>query len=366
MFNGRSMLTPSGMYAAAIGVIDRNPANAKPLCSTLDAVKMYEEPLMSRSPLRTLPFRFAAVTLLFSVFAVRPAHAVSKEMIQLQTQIQQLQDAVARLQQSNDERMGAMKDLLLQTADTVNKMSVEMNGLKLGMQNQQEAFGAKSDQLSGQVQSLNDSVDELKARMGRMEKVLGDIQGQQQSANAILNNMPAGGGALPSNNAPPSGPAPITRDNGGNNQPQQDQSQNQQPPTSPAAGGGPAVGDMYRTAYSDYMSAKYPLATSEFSDLVKAYAEDNLAGNAYFYLGEIAMRSQKPTLAVKNYDQVLEHYPDNAKVPAAHLHKGEALLSMKQTDSGTRELRALVQRFPNSPEAAQAKQRLAGLHTPAR
>jgi tol-pal system protein YbgF len=318
---------------------------------------------MSRSHLRFLSVRFIAVTLLFAAFATPPAHAVSKEMIQLQTQIQQLQDAVARLQQSNDERMGAMKDLLLQTADSVNKMSVEMNGVKLGMQNQQEAVGAKSDQLSGQVQSLNDSLDELKARLGRMEKMLGDVQSQQQSANAILSNMPAGGGgnAIP---APaPTTTAPITRDPGGNNQPQGPASD--QPAPSVAAGG-PAVGDMYRTAYSDYMSAKYPLATSEFNDLVKTYPDDNLSGNAYFYLGEIALRAQKPTLAVKNYDQLLERYPDNTKIPAAHLHKAEAMISMKQTEGGVRELRALIQRFPNSPESAQARQKLASLHVPAR
>jgi tol-pal system protein YbgF len=129
-------------------------------------------------------------------------------------------------------------------------------------------------------------------------------------------------------------------------------------PARPAATG-PAAGDLYRTAYSDYMTGKYPLAASEFSDLIAAYPDDNLSGNAYFYLGEIDVRTQKPTAAVKSYDHVLEHYPDNQKIPAAHLHKAEALISMKQNDAGVRELKALIQRFPNSPEAAQAKALLA-------
>ncbi len=323
---------------------------------------------MSRSPFRSLTLRCLAIALLSAAFATPPAHAVSKEMIQLQTQIQQLQDAVARLQQSNDERMGAMKDLLLQTADSVNKMSVEMNGMKLSMQNQQEAMGAKSDQVSGQVQSLNDTLDELKARMARMEKMLGDVQSQQQSAAAVLNNLPAGGGGSSAIPAPaPATSAPITRDPGGNIDSQPQGTPNSDQPATPApASGAPPVADMYRTAYSDYMSAKYPLATSEFMDLTKAYPDDNLSGNAYFYLGEIAMRSQKPTLAVKDYDHLLERYPDNTKVPAAHLHKAEAMIAMKQTEGAVRELRALIQRFPNSPEAAQARQRLTTLHVPAR
>jgi TolA-binding protein len=322
---------------------------------------------MSRTHFRLLPLVAFALLLV----PATSAHAANKDMIELQTQIKQLQDAVARLQQSNDERMGAMKDLMLQTADSVNKMSVQMNGVKLSLQNQQEAVGAKTDQISGQVQSLNDSIDELKARMVRIEKALGDIQSQQQSANAILTNMPAGGGAP----LPATGPAPITRSPVGSapsqkqNQPQSD---NNSPFTddspqaaAPPAAAGPAVGDMYRTAYSDYMSAKYPLATSEFNDLIKAYPDDNLSGTSYFYMGEIALRTQKPTLAVKNYDHLLERYPDNTKIPAAHLHKAEALLSMKQNENGIRELRALIQRFPNSPEAAQARQKLTSLHAAA-
>ena len=75
------------------------------------------------------------------------------------------------------------------------------------------------------------------------------------------------------------------------------------------------------------------------------------------------MRSLKPSAAIKSYDQVLERYPDNAKVPAAHLHKAYALLDMKQTAAGERELHALILRFPNSPEASQARAKLSSLRT---
>ena len=56
--------------------------------------------------------------------SVHPAFAVSKEIIQLQTQVQTLSDQVSRLQQSIDERMGVMRNLVEQSADSVNKMSV--------------------------------------------------------------------------------------------------------------------------------------------------------------------------------------------------------------------------------------------------
>src|SRR6202789_3076533 len=108
------------------------------------------------------PARLASATLLVTVFFCGlPAFAVNKDMVQLQTQIQQLQDAVARLQQSNDERMGVMKDLIQQSSDSVNKMAVSVDSLQKQIQTQQEAQSTKADQVSGQIQSLNDSVDEV-------------------------------------------------------------------------------------------------------------------------------------------------------------------------------------------------------------
>jgi TolA-binding protein len=300
--------------------------------------------------------------------AASPAHAVSKEMLELQAQIQQLQAAVAHLQQSNDESMGALKLLVEQTADSVNKMSITVNGLALKSQNQQDAFGAKSDQLSGQIQSLNDSLDELKARLDKMQKALTDIQSQQQTANAVLGSLPQGGTTAtdPTTAAPVASP-PRSKTKGPAPVPSPVTNQDSASPFSgdaaaPAVAGPPPIAEMYRVAYADYIAAKYPLASSEFSDLIKAYPDDNLAGNSYFYIGEIDSRTQKPSAAIKAYDHLLERYPDNTKIPAAHLHKAEAMIAVHQTDAAVRELHALVQRFPNSPEAAQARTRLVSLH----
>ncbi len=311
------------------------------------------------------PRRFLPVLLLFTLLSARPAYAVSKEMVQLQTQVQELIDNLARLQQSNDQQAGVLKDLVQQTVDSVNKMSVVVNGMQLKLQNESDAQTASKDQLSGQVQALNDSLDELKARMQRMEKSLNDLQGQAQTTNATLGSLPgAGGGAAPASGsrpAPvPSSPAPSNGPGGGASQ------DNAAPAPSGPTATGPSAADLYRAAYGDYIAGKYPLASSEFGDLIKAFPDDNLAGNSYFYLGEISNRTAKPSAAVKDYDQVLERYPDNAKIPAAHLHKGEALIALKDNAAGERELRALIQRYPNSPEAAQAKSRLSAATATAR
>ncbi len=310
------------------------------------------------------------------------AFAVSKEMVQLQVQIQQLQDAVARLQQSNDERAGVLKDLVQQTADSVNRMSVTVQGLQGKLGAAGEAQGTKLDQVGGQVQSLNDSLDELKARLQRMEKTLAEVQNAQQSIGARIDSGAAS--AAPSSAPVTSAPAGFPAEavpTAPAGRPQRGARANTPPPGFPqdatdavaagggspaAAGGAPPVTDLYQTAVGDYNGAKYKLAQAEFQDVIRFYPDDTLAGNAHFYLGEMLFKTRDYGPATKQYDRVIEGYAGNAKIPAAQLRKGQALLGLKQTDAGVRELKSLVARYPNSPEAVTAKARLSDLGVAAR
>jgi len=90
------------------------------------------------------------------------AHAVSKEIVELQTQVQQLLDMVQRMQSTLDTRFGVLQHLVEQTADNANRMTATVNTLQQKINAQDEAISGKVDTASGQVQSLNDSVDELK------------------------------------------------------------------------------------------------------------------------------------------------------------------------------------------------------------
>lgn len=318
----------------------------------------------------------AAAVVCCMLFPAFPAHAVNRDMVQLQTQVQQLQDSVARLQQSNDERMGVLRDLVQQTADAVNKMTLSMDALQKRVSAQSDASAAKTDQVSVQVQTLADSVDELKARLGRMEKMLQDVQSQQQNMNARIDSaaagtMPSAVPSSPTTGAPEVAPLPTKRGGKpsaaiqapGQSTLQGNQSVGQEESQAPAA---PPVKDLYETAYGDFVAGKYTLAAAEFNDILHYYPEHMLAGNASFYLGEIAYKAGKFQNAVADYDHVLEQYPGNPKVPVSHLRKAQALIAMRQPDAAARELRSLVQRFPNSPEAAQARTKLSAMNAAAR
>jgi tol-pal system protein YbgF len=258
-----------------------------------------------------------------------PCFAANKEMVQLQTQVQSLQDQVARLQQSVDMNMGVMKNLIEQSADSVNKMNATVNDLQNKMQGLTADNSGKVDQLSTQIQSLHDSVDELKSRLAKVSKQLDNMQQGGQ-------NLPAG--------QPGMTPAPTGAANAA-------------PPPGDASAAPPAD-VLYNNALRDYNSGKYDLSSQEFGDYIKYYSNTDLAPNAQFYIADIEYRQGNFEAAVKDYDKVLEQYPGGSKAAAAQLKKGYALLELGQRDAGVRELNSLITRYPRSIEASQARDRL--------
>ena len=294
---------------------------------------------MSRiAALRNCLLATAALALVLAAAPV-PAHAASKEIIELQTQVQQLLDMVQRLQSTLDTRFGVLQHLVEQTADNANQLTVTVNAMQQKINAQTDATGGKLDTVSGQVQSLNDSVDELKSRIAKLDKSVQDLQTQLQNIQTPpAGAAPAGQGSDP--NAPPSASgAPATN-------------------TAPAAPVAPPLKETFQGGLRDYNAAHYAVAASEFQDVLHYYPMDDLAGTAQFYLGEIAYRQLNFPDAIKAYNAVLESFPGNPKAPAAQLRKGLALLQLKKTDSGIHELRLLIQRHPQTPEAAQARSKL--------
>jgi len=270
--------------------------------------------------------RFSTILVLLPLlWLATPALGVSREIVQLQTQVQALQDQMTHMQQSFDERMGVMKNLVEQSTDSMNKVAASVTDLQGSLQKQQTDSGTHVDQISGQIQALNDTLDELKARLAKVSKQLEDMQAAQQNVTAQ----------------------------------QSQQSQQQQQAQAPP----PDV--LYNNALRDYNAAKNDLAAQEFADYVKYYPNTDLAGNAYFYLADLEFRQGNYQQAVKDYDQVLQNFPTGNKAPAAQLKKGFALLELGQKDSGIAELRRLIQRYPRSNEALQARDRLRKLGVPA-
>jgi len=259
-----------------------------------------------------------ALTLLVTIW-VAPAFGASKEIIELQTQVSQLQQQMTQMTQSFNERMGVMKSLLEQNTDAANKLNAAIGELQTSINKQQQDRAGQVDQISGQIQALNDTMDELKVRLARLSKQFEDMQATQQSLAA-----------------------------------QQAQTQQQ----AQAIAQAPAPDVLYNNALRDYNGGKNDLATQEFNDYIKFYPNTDLAGNSYFYLAEIQFKAGDYKKAVVNYDLVQQNFPSGNKAAAAQLKKGFALLELGKEDEGSQELKHVIQRYPKTTEATQARERL--------
>ena len=251
--------------------------------------------------------------------AATPALAVNKDLIELQTQVTQLQQQMTQMKQSFDERMGVMKNLLEQNTDAANKVTTAINTLQSSINKQQTDRSGQVDQISGQIQALNDTMDELKVRLAKLSKQFEDMSAAQQSMA-------------------------------------QQQAQAQQAAQAIAQAPPPDV--LYNNALRDYNGGKNDLAIQEFNDYIKFYPNTDLAGNAYFYLAEIQFKAGDYQKAVASYDLVLQNFPSGNKAATAQLKKGYALLELGKEDEGSEELKHVIQRYPRTTEAAQARERL--------
>src|SRR5271155_1495841 len=229
-----------------------------------------------------------ALPLLFLI-SIAPAYAVNKDLIELQTQVTQLQQQMTAMKQSFDERMGVMKNLLEQNTDAANKVTAAINGLQSSINKQQQDRAGQVDQISGQIQALNDTMDELKVRLAKLSKQFEDMSAAQQSLAA-----------------------------------QQAATDAQQKAIAQA----PAPDVLYNNALRDYNGGNNDLAVQEFNDYIKFYPNTDLAGNAYFYLAEVQYKAGDYQKAVTNYDLVLQNFPSGNKAAGAELKKGFALLEL--------------------------------------
>ena len=115
---------------------------------------------------------------------------------------------------------------------------------------------------------------------------------------------------------------------------------------------------LYQNALRDYTSGNYSLAHQEFSDYIKFFPTNDLASNSQFYLGEIAYQQNDFKGAISAYEEVLMQYPHSFKLAASLLKKGMAELELGEKAAGTRDLRAVVTRFPGSDESRRASAKL--------
>jgi tol-pal system protein YbgF len=293
-----------------------------------------------------------------AILAPQPAGAVSREMIELQQTVNQLLQGQTDIRSAIDSNNATLKTLIQQSLDSVSKLNSQMDALQKTVQDSTANNGSRLDTVTQQTQGLSDNVQDIQARVGKLSQQLSDMQSLLQSIDSKVSGGASAGGAptgvpggapgTPDTNAPGAAPAPGVPNT----------------MNSPAPGGGmpgmaPISADtLYQNALRDYTSGNYSLAHQEFSDYIRHFPTNDLASNSQFYLGEIAYQQNDFKGAIRAYEEVLMEYPHSFKLAASQLKKGMAELEIGEKSAGTRDLRAVISRFPGSDESRRAAAKL--------
>jgi tol-pal system protein YbgF len=141
-----------------------------------------------------------------------------------------------------------------------------------------------------------------------------------------------------------------------------------------ALGGGPAEGDnvplgpdgtpvpapreLYSQAYADFARGNYDLAIQGFTEYMQHYQDTDFTDNAQYWIGECLYGKKDYAEAIEAWNTLFRDFPSSDKLPDGRVKKGMALERLGRRSQALVEYRYVVDRYPNSPAARIARERL--------
>ncbi len=117
----------------------------------------------------------------------------------------------------------------------------------------------------------------------------------------------------------------------------------------------------YDEAFAALKDGRYAESARRFQSFIDQYPDSELAGNAYYWLGESYYVTQNYRVALDTFNTLLSRFPSNQKAPDALLKTGYCQYELKQWDEAERTLTDVSERYPETTVARLAQGRLRAL-----
>jgi tol-pal system protein YbgF len=246
-----------------------------------------------------------------------PAFAANRELERLQVQVAGLQTQIAELQRLGEENLKEVRRL--------NEFLAEQNAtFRKNLQDQK----IQDETVATTLREVAERLAELGERAQAAARV---------AAPAPDTSVPA---PLPAPGAPgttSAGTAGLV--------------------TAPS-GPPPAPRELYSQAYADYARGNYDLAIQGFTEYVRQFPSTDFTDNAQYWVGESLYGKKQFAEAIEAWNTLFRDYPSSDKLPDARVKKGMALERLGRRSQALVEYRYVIDRFPNSPAARIARERL--------
>lgn len=111
----------------------------------------------------------------------------------------------------------------------------------------------------------------------------------------------------------------------------------------------------YDQAYSLVSNANYVEAEISFLEFLEQYPQDELSGNAQYWLGQTYYARGNYADATRTFLEGMSKYPESPKAPAYLLKVGMSLNLLGEKTEACEVFRELGARFPNSTESTRLR-----------
>lgn len=131
-------------------------------------------------------------------------------------------------------------------------------------------------------------------------------------------------------------------------------------PAGAPAAGNPSATQMYEASLQQLRGGSNTTARAGFRQLLSQYPEAPQAADALYFIGE-SFATESPDSASAYYAQVVQRHPSSPRAAGALYKIGLLAESRKDTPAARTSYQRLVQQYPNSNEAALARDRMKAL-----
>lgn len=275
-----------------------------------------------------IPFHIVGVALLLLSACAPQAELVRtrSDVADLRSQLKSSQARLQELQKQEDEirkRVEALDTNAKGTGDVERSIA---------------DFGAKTDQLSTDIQLLQGKLEENNFKIADLGQKLDNKTFKITELSSRLDDLEARLKSQSGSQALSAGATPTAEKKSAVN------------PVEPS--------EAYRQAMNDYNSGSFDLALAGFQNYLTQFPDASQADHAQYWAGECMYAKKDYQNAIEAFSKVIKNYPKSEKVPGSKLKIGYSYLSLNNTAKAKEWLQWVIREYPGSREADLAREKL--------
>jgi tol-pal system protein YbgF len=285
-------------------------------------------------PMTTKPF-LSITAFLFLLAACAP----QAELVKTRTDMDGLRDDVKTTKARVQEVQKRLDQDLHSLQKRVDGIDANVKGT-VDAQKVMADYGARSDQLTTDIQLLQGKLEENNFRITELAQKLDDRSVRIAELSSRIDDLEAKVKLLSAVTST------LTTT---------------QTPTAAEKAGSKTIepSEAYRQAKSDYDKGNFDLALAGFQNYLAQFPSASQADNAQYWVGECHYALKDWNKAVEAFGKVVKNHPKSDKVPGAKLKIGLSYLNEKNPAKAKEYLHRVIKEHPGTNEAEIAKDRLA-------